>query len=148
MSESSPGPTYTIQVGTPGQFNNDADVDISSRLNAELAAAPSGDQIKVVFNPGNYGVANTLLLPSDTTVIGNGAELGFLPGADGGSPNGSALISNAATYYISNNAYLENSDGTYTEVPFTQVNTARIATTYSAIIINTNICGRKCRPNA
>jgi len=139
MSESSLLPTYTIQVGTPGQFNNDADVDISSSLNAELAAAPSGDQIVVVFNPGNYGIANTLLLPSNTTVIGNGAELGFLPGADGGSPNGSALISNAATYYISNNTYLKNPDGTYTEVPFTFVNTARIATTYSAIIVNTNI---------
>jgi len=139
VSENSSLPVYTIEVGAAGQFNNDANIDISSTLNAELAAAPKGDQIQVVFNPGDYGVAHTILLPSNTTVIGNGAELGFMPGANGGSPNGSALISNAATYYIANNAYLENENGTYTEVPYTQVNTARVATTYSAIIMNTNI---------
>jgi len=140
MSGNSSLPIFTIDVGTPNQFNNDADVDISSTLNAEIAAAPVGDQVDVVFNPGNYGVANTILLRSNTTVIGNGAELGFLPGANGGSStNGGALIGNAGAYATSNNFFIENPNGSYTEDVHWQSNTQLLATTYSALIINTNI---------
>jgi hypothetical protein len=130
----------TIVVGATGGTNADANVDISAALNAALRAAPTGVSIEVVFNPGSYGAMDTILLPSNTTVIGNNAMLSFLPNTNSpGSTNIGALMSNADTYYSSINPDLLNPNGTYSQVIYKPGNTARIASTYSAILQNTNI---------
>jgi hypothetical protein len=139
MSNTLTPSTYTIEVGTPGQFTQDENVDISETLNAELKAIPNGAQINVIFNPGDYGELSTILLPSNTSVIGEDAELNSLVTNTGSSPNGSALISNAGAYCVNNNSYIENLDGTYTEIPYNSIATPRIVSTYNNLIINTNI---------
>jgi hypothetical protein len=127
---------FTIDVGAPGTFNADATVDISAALNYALKSAPAGDKIDVIFNPGDYGEAGPILLPSHTDVTGNDAELNFLSVPEAG---GSALMANTDSYDINNHWYLANPDGTWSEGPMLGALTSHIVTTYSSIVSDTDI---------
>lgn len=68
-------PIYTIQIGSPTGYSNDATIDMSSTINADIRNAPAGYQIVVNIGPGEYGLKSSILVPSNTTVIGNDATL-------------------------------------------------------------------------
>jgi hypothetical protein len=131
-------PVYTIQVGQAGTFTNDATVDISATVNAELKAAPVGYQIRLVFNPGTYGETGTILLPSNTTVIGNNAVLSeiFNPNSPG---NGGALMANADAYAENNTIYDQNTNGTVTVKPYSSTNTSSMPGNSAIAIVDSNI---------
>ncbi len=127
-------PVYTIQVGKAGTFTNDADTNISATLNAEIASAPAGYQIHVIFNPGVYGEDEAILLPSNTSITGNDSTLEWYQG--GGVPANGALIANADTYNAGNQIILHNSDGTTTTEILGPNDTATMASDPKAIIDN------------
>jgi hypothetical protein len=116
MTASAPSaaPVYTIEVGTPGAFTNDATVDISSTLNAEIAAAPAGDRIEIDFNPGNYGASSSILLPSNTTVKGNNATIGVA----GSSFSGIGLFASADAYFQNGQLLVKTANGSTVSTPF------------------------------
>ncbi|MGP8025414.1 MAG: hypothetical protein ACLPJJ_01660 [Acidocella sp.] len=102
--------SVTIEVGTPGSFTNDASVDVSALLNAELASVPDGVSITVDFNPGDYGLASTVLLPSDVTVTGTDATVGAL------NDNVGALFENANEYPTGFTYTLANATGGFSTI--------------------------------
>ena len=139
MSESASDlPIYTIEVGTPGAYSNDGSIDISQLVNAEIAAAPQHVEIDLIFNPGNYGVSHTILLPSNTSVVGNDATLSVINNPTL-SMNGSAIMANADAYYVGNNLTDTNSDGTTTKIPYVSTSTVTMNTNSSTAIIDSNI---------
>jgi hypothetical protein len=73
--EQSSLPTYTIQIGSSTEYSNDASTDMSSAINAAMKNAPTGDQIVLDIEPGEYGLGSPILVPSNTTVIGDDATL-------------------------------------------------------------------------
>ena len=104
-------PTFTIQVGVAGTFSWDPYGDISSYLNDQIALAPPGDNIVIEIEPGTYGVVKPILLPSNTSVVGNDATLQPLayPGWEGNT----GIFVNADAYSLnSTETYVENTDGT------------------------------------
>lgn len=99
-TSSAPVPTFTISIGSPSVFTNDSSIDVGQQVNADIAAAPVGDKIDLIFNPGTYGVGSTILLPSNTSVTGNYATLQYLPG-NGGTTFSGPLMANADSHAIS-----------------------------------------------
>jgi len=139
MSEStSNNPVYTIEVGTPGTYTNDGSLDVSQMVNAEIKAAPNGAQIDLIFNPGNYGVSHTILLPSNTSVVGNDATLSIINNPLL-SMNGGAIMANADAYYVGNNLTDNNDDGTTTTIPYVSNSTVTMTTNSSTAIVDSNI---------
>lgn len=127
---------YTITIGNAGTYNNDGNVNMAAIINRDLSEAPAGAEIKLVFEPGNYALASTILLPSNTEVIGNGATLSVLAGANF---NGSALMANADSYYVANSIYDKNTDGTTTYIPYNSASPVSMTTNASTAIIDSNI---------
>jgi hypothetical protein len=68
-------PIYTIQIGSATEYSNYATTDMSGMINAAIKNAPAGHQIILNIGPGEYGLASSILLPSNTTVIGEDATL-------------------------------------------------------------------------
>lgn len=112
MSATTPNaaPTFTIEVGTPGTFTNDQSINISNKVNAEIAKAPSGDQIVIDFNPGDYGESSSIKLPSNTTVKGDGATLQYL---DNGSNTNNmfGLMTNEDSTFYNGTLTVNNAGG-------------------------------------
>ncbi|MDE2320277.1 MAG: hypothetical protein KGK02_11405, partial [Rhodospirillales bacterium] len=98
--------SVTIQIGTTGHFTQAAGKDISTLLNNELRSIPTGTSITVVFNPGDYGAASTILLGSDTSIVGNGSTLGALANF-----MGPAIFSNYDQRVNSDTWTINNIDG-------------------------------------
>lgn len=128
--------TVTISVGNAGVYNSDGSKDMSAIINSELAAVPKGEHIDLVFAPGLYALASTILLPSNTDVVGNGATLTALNGA---GFNGSSYLSNADAYHINNSLYDSNNDGTVTHIPYNAGSTLTMTTNSSKAIVDSNI---------
>lgn len=131
-------PVYTITIGTAGAYNNDSGVDMASTINHALAAAPEGATIDLVFEPGNYALASTILLPSNTNVIGNGATLSILKSSTV-SFNGTALMANADAHFVGNTMYENNDDGTQTVIPYNSLSTVSMTTNSNTAIVDSNI---------
>ena len=111
MSGSNPEmPVYTITVGVAGVYTDAGSSDVSGQVNAEIAAAPAGDRIVVDFEPGEYGAAGPIKLPSNTSVIGDDSTLVYLPSAN--APQNEGLIVNASAYSEGNTLYVQNVNGT------------------------------------
>jgi hypothetical protein len=87
-------PVFTITVGTAGIYTNDSSHDVSAGINSEIASAPAGDAIVIDFEPGIYGESGPILLPSNTSVVGDDSTLEFLPD----DPGNGALIANKDAY--------------------------------------------------
>jgi hypothetical protein len=102
--------SVTIEIGTPGSFANDASVEVSALLNTELASVPAGVSITVNFNPGDYGLASTVLLPSDVTVTGTDATVGAL------NNNVGALFENTNEYPTGFTYTLANTTGGFSTI--------------------------------
>jgi hypothetical protein len=135
--ESSSLPVYTITVGQSGTFTNDANVNIAPIVNAEIADAPAGYQIVINFNPGVYGMTNEpILLPSNTTVIGNNSTLEYLQST--GSQDNGAFFANADTYDAGSYIIIHNTNGTVMSVQPSTTN-MYAADTEGTPIIDTNI---------
>ncbi|WP_256378790.1 hypothetical protein [Acidocella sp. MX-AZ02] len=103
--------SVTIDIGVPGQFTNAANTDISTLLNSELRAIPTGTSITVIFNPGDYGASSPILLGNNTSVLGNGATLGALANF-----NGNELIGNFDQQVNGYTWTINNIDGSTTVV--------------------------------
>jgi hypothetical protein len=103
-------PVYNITVGTAGTFTNEANTDVSAQVNAEIAAAPAGSRIVITFEPGEYGAAGPIKLPSNASVVGNNATLAYLP-TSGGQQN-FGLIVNQSAYTVGGQTFVQNANGT------------------------------------
>ena len=134
-SASSP---YTITIGNAGTYTNDSKVDMSAFINQKLESAPTGATIDFIFEPGNYAIAHTILLPSNTNVIGNGATISILQ-KSGVSFNGTGMFANADSYALNNQTIDHNSDGTTTIIALNPSSTDTITTNSSTAIIDSNI---------
>jgi len=102
-------PVFTIEVGTPGTFTNDQSINIAAQLNAEIAKAPSGDQIVIDFNPGTYGASSSIKLPSNTTVEGNGATIEYLQNSSNKNAMFGLMTNEDSTFY--NGTLTVNNEG-------------------------------------
>jgi hypothetical protein len=74
-------PIYEIQIGTNGEYSDFATTNMAGIINADIKAAPANCQIVINFEPGEYGLKSSIVLPSNTSVIGNDATLIALPNA-------------------------------------------------------------------
>jgi len=129
---------YTITIGTAGEFTNDSQVDMSSLINQDIKMVPDGEAIDLVIEPGNYGIAGTILLPSNTSVIGYGATLTAISTGTH-SLDGCALMANADAYAINNQLVDTNSDGTTTTISGPGNSTDTMTTNSSTAIVDSNI---------
>jgi hypothetical protein len=129
-------PVYTIEVGTPGTYTNDSNVNVSTLINAELAKAPAGYRINLVFNPGTYGVSSTILLPSNTSVTGNDSALVYLDQIP--SAYNFALMANKDSYCLGEQYTTTNQDGSQTLVDFAPNSSVSMAPG-SNTVIDSNI---------
>ncbi len=104
-------PTYKISIGTPGVFTNDASIDMAAKINSEISAAPAGARIVITFNPGSYGIGSSILVPSNTSIVGNDVTLNYIPEANSLGKFG-GMIANKDAYYYGSQVYINQTDGT------------------------------------
>jgi glycosyltransferase involved in cell wall biosynthesis len=109
------GSEFIIDVGAANSFTNAGNVDISQAVNAEIDAAPAGDNIEIILHPGSYGVSGSILLPSNTSIEGDEATLVYLPSPSNTISN-SSLIANADGRIVGQTTYLTLNNGTQTSI--------------------------------
>jgi len=130
-------PVYEITVGTAGTFTNDANVDIAAEVNQEIKDAPQGDAVEIYFNPGIYGAAESIKLPSDTTMIGNDATLKYLKTSQNKDMI-FGLVTNADSVFNGETLTVNNDNGTETSINYADTVNSIVGDSDTAII-DTNI---------